>query len=61
MPDISMCLITSCRSRHSCYRCVATPSETTQAYSNFKPGPRGEKCRYYIKYETPNKETKVRR
>lgn len=35
MPDISMCLNHSCKKRKSCYRYLATPHPTYQAYSDF--------------------------
>lgn len=37
MPDISMCVNTSCKARQQCYRFTATPNEYGQNYALFKP------------------------
>jgi hypothetical protein len=54
MPDISMCLSTSCPSRLTCYRFTATPSER-QTYADFRPDESG-KCDYYWPIETETKQ-----
>lgn len=35
MPDISMCMNTTCPLRDKCYRATAVPNEYTQSYSVF--------------------------
>jgi len=35
MPDISLCLNTTCPSNKYCYRFTATPNEYKQAYASF--------------------------
>lgn len=41
MPDIAMCMNSSCHLRHSCYRYMAEPNPYRQAYAMFEPGADG--------------------
>ncbi len=47
MPDISMCLSTTCDKRFQCYRFTAIPHPWRQSYGGFKPGDDGE-CENFV-------------
>lgn len=63
MPDISMCPGTGCPDKKKCYRFMAVPNTPRQDYCDFGRITEGygKPCEYFIKYETPNKTTKVQR
>lgn len=49
MPDISMCMNTTCPLRHQCYRHEASGTQANpiwQSYSDFKPDDQGE-CEHF--------------
>ena len=47
MPDISICMNTSCPHNSTCHRYNAEPSEFWQSYSDFKPDPDSDECKHY--------------
>ena len=48
MPDISMCMNETCKSKKQCYRYTATPTEGQQSYSGFKVEQGNERCASFI-------------
>lgn len=50
MPDISMCLTHTCKSKFKCYRYMAEASEFNQSYSLFDPGG-DDRCDYFFPIE----------
>jgi hypothetical protein len=50
MPDITMCLNQSCKSKEKCYRFIATATPIRQAYTYFGVVD-NEKCEHFCKVQ----------
>ena len=48
MADITMCLNTTCRLKHKCYRYTAPVSQYRQSYSNFQSDTDKNPCKDFI-------------
>jgi hypothetical protein len=54
MPDITMCKGDGCKSKHTCYRYKAKPSDYMQSYFLVTPI-KDNGCEYYINNEIKEK------